>query len=68
MNKPPPLLLIVDIQDRLARTMDQTVLSRVCAQINLLATLADELKIPIFLTEQYPQALWPTLQPLKKIL
>ncbi|MBI2340973.1 MAG: isochorismatase family protein [Deltaproteobacteria bacterium] len=71
MVNPTPknsLLLIIDIQEKLSRAMDQAVLSKVCAQINLLATLADELKIPIFLTEQYPQGLGPTIEPIKKIL
>ncbi|MBI2339591.1 MAG: isochorismatase family protein [Deltaproteobacteria bacterium] len=71
MVNPTPknsLLLIIDIQEKLSRAMDQAVLARVCTQINLLATLADELKIPIFLTEQYPEGLGPTIEPIKKIL
>lgn len=62
------LLLIVDIQERLCKVMNQKVLKKVCSQINLLASLSEDLKIPILLTEQYPEGLGPTIEPIKKIL
>lgn len=62
------LLLIVDIQERLCKIMNQKVLKKVCTQINLLSSLAEEEKIPILLTEQYPEGLGPTIEPVKKIL
>jgi len=62
------VLVIIDIQEKLSRAMDQDVLKRVVSNIDLVATLAEELKIPILLTEQYPEGLGPTISPIKEIL
>ncbi len=62
------VLVIIDIQERLSKVMNQNYLERVCSHIHLLVELADELSIPIILTEQYPQGLGPTIQPIQKIL
>lgn len=62
------VLLIIDIQEKLSRVMDQDVLEKVVSNINLLATLAEELKIPIILTEQYPEGLGPTIGSIREIL
>lgn len=48
--------------------MNQEYLSAVLSNINLLATLAKDLEIPVILTQQYPQGLAPTIGPIKKIL
>lgn len=61
-------LLIIDIQERFSRVMNQDHLKRVTANIDLLATLASELKMPMMLTEQYPQGLGETIPPVKNIL
>lgn len=62
------VLLIIDLQEKLSRVLNQSYLQNVCANINLLTTLAAELKIPVLLTEQYPEGLGPTIEPIKKIL
>lgn len=68
MKSDETLLLIIDIQEKLSRVMDQKILHKVCRNIDLLATLATDVNIPIFLTEQYPKGLGPTIEPIKKIL
>lgn len=68
LQAPQAALLIIDIQEKLSKTMNADYLNRTVVNINLLATLAVELKIPLFLTEQYPQGLGPTIGPIKKIL
>lgn len=62
------LLLIIDIQERLAKVMKPKILDRVVDQTNLLATLAVETDIPIIVTEQYPKGLGITIDPIKQIL
>lgn len=62
------LLLIIDLQERLSHVLDQDILKKVCSNINLLTTLAADQKIPILLTQQYPEGLGPTIEPIKKIL
>ncbi len=62
------LLLIIDLQERLSRVLDQDILKKVCSNINLLATLAFDQKIPIVLTQQYPEGLGSTIEPIQKIL
>lgn len=61
-------LVIIDLQERLSQVLNQDYLKKVCGNIHLLVELADELSIPIILTEQYPQGLGPTIQPIQKIL
>lgn len=62
------LLLIIDIQEKLCRVMNRDYLARICSNINLLTTLSQELSIPLLLTQQYPQGLGPTIEPVQKIL
>lgn len=54
-------LLIIDVQDRLAATMDNEVLARLVRNTNILIEAASALAIPILRTEQYPKGLGPTL-------
>lgn len=61
-------LVIIDLQERLSKVLNQEYLKEVCNNIHLLVLLAHELSIPIILTEQYPQGLGPTIQPITKIL
>jgi nicotinamidase-related amidase len=54
-------LLIIDIQERLAATMDADVLARLVRNTNILIEAATTLAIPILRTEQYPKGLGSTL-------
>lgn len=54
-------LLIIDVQERLAHTMDEDVLAMVVRNTNILSEAATALAIPVLHTEQYPKGLGPTL-------
>lgn len=54
-------LLIIDVQERLARSMDEKVLANLIRHTNILVEAATALDIPIVRTEQYPRGLGPTL-------
>jgi nicotinamidase-related amidase len=54
-------LLIIDIQERLARSMDEDVLDKLLHSTTVLIEAATALGIPILRTEQYPKGLGPTL-------
>jgi nicotinamidase-related amidase len=60
------VIVIVDFQERLAMTMPDR--ENVLKNILKLATAAKVLRIPILLTEQYPQGLGPTVVPLQALL
>lgn len=68
INSEDSLLLIIDLQERLSKVLDQKILKKVVGQIDLLATLASDLKIPLVLTRQYPQGLGQTIKSVQKIL
>jgi nicotinamidase-related amidase len=59
------ILLIVDVQEKLCKAMDEKVLARLTANIDILQQTAAELAIPILATEQYVQGLGETLPELK---
>jgi len=61
-------LVIIDIQEKLMPTMDQAKLSAAVSNIHLLVELAQELNIPIVVTEQYPKGLGKTIPDIIKIL
>jgi nicotinamidase-related amidase len=54
-------LLIIDVQERLAHTMDEDVLDKLVRNTNILIEAATALAIPVLRTEQYPKGLGPTL-------
>jgi len=54
-------LLIVDVQDRLASTMEKAILDQLVRNTNILIEAATALDIPILRTEQYPKGLGPTV-------
>ena len=55
------VLLVVDVQDRLAKAMDQQVFSQLTGNIGILLESAAELKIPVLITEQYVKGLGETV-------
>jgi isochorismate hydrolase len=60
-QSPLSQLLIIDIQERLARTMGEEVLAKLVRNTTILIEAAHALAIPILRTEQYPKGLGPTL-------
>lgn len=60
------VLVIVDFQERLAMTMPER--ENVLRAITKLVAACKILRVPILVTEQYPQGLGPTVAPLKAAL
>ncbi len=62
------LLLVVDVQERLAPAMPQASLERLVSNCRLLLEAARLLHVPVVATEQYPKGLGPTIAPLAEPL
>lgn len=60
------VLLIIDIQERLAPVIEGQ--EDLIGKTAVLVQIADTLHLPIFVTEQYPKGLGPTVAPLKTVL
>lgn len=54
------VLVVIDIQQKLAAAMPKGVRDRVVGEVNTLSTAADVLQIPVLVTEQYPKGLGAT--------
>ncbi len=63
INANDTALLIIDLQERLMKAMKDK--ERVYQNTNLLLATAQQLNIPIILTEQYPKGLGPTVKEIK---
>lgn len=61
-------LLIIDVQERLAASMDATVLQALVRNTTILIEAATALAVPILRTEQYPKGLGTTLPAIAKAL
>jgi nicotinamidase-related amidase len=59
-------LVVIDVQDKLCRTMDEKVLRQLVANAGILMDAAAELRIPVVATEQYVKGLGETVPELKK--
>ena len=68
LNKNDAVLVVIDVQEKLCRVMDEKVLDRLTANIGILQEAARELGIPVVATEQYVKGLGETLAPLKERL
>src|ERR1019366_4986673 len=62
------LLLVVDVQERLATAMPQAAMDRLVSNTLVLLESARLLGIPVVATEQYPKGLGPTVAPLAEKL
>ena len=58
-------LVVIDVQEKLCRAMDEKVLRHMVANAGILMDAAAELKIPTLVTEQYVKGLGETLPELK---
>jgi nicotinamidase-related amidase len=62
------VLVVIDIQDRLAAAMLPAARQAVVRNTQILVRAASCLDIPIFVTEQYPKGLGPTVAELVELL
>lgn len=68
LKKDDLALVVMDVQEKLVRTMDPDEWEFTESKIRLLIETAKEFQIPIFLTEQYPKGLGPTISTISKAL
>jgi len=66
LNRERVALLVVDVQERLWPVMRER--QRLVDRIVIMIKACDLLKIPIFVTEQYPKGLGVTVPPVKQVL
>lgn len=59
------VLVVIDVQEKLCRAMDEKVLERLVRNSTILLEAAKELDIPVVATEQYVKGLGETLPALK---
>jgi len=62
------VLVVIDVQDKLCRAMDEKVLERLTGNIAILQETAREMGIPMVATEQYVKGIGETLCILKEKL
>lgn len=67
-NSENSVLVIIDVQQKLAKAMPDGVRERLNKQIKILLTAAKVLNIPVIVTEQYPKGLGPTESELQENL
>lgn len=61
-------LLVVDIQDRLVPAMPEDALAAVLRNTQIMITAADQLGLPIVVSQQYPKGLGTTARPIEDAL
>ncbi len=62
------VLVVIDVQEKLCKSMDGKVLERLVTNTSILQQAAQEMGIPILATEQYVKGLGETLPALKERL
>jgi nicotinamidase-related amidase len=60
------VLVVIDVQERLCKAMDQQVLASLTASTGVLLESAAELHVPVLVTEQYVKGLGETLPELQQ--
>lgn len=65
LDRNDAVLVVIDVQDKLCRAMDEKVLERLTTNIGILQEAAKELGMPQVATEQYVKGLGETLCVLK---
>ena len=63
-----PVLVVVDIQERLFNAMDAERRDDMVANVKILVSAAHRLGVPVLVTEQYPRGLGRTLPELRALL
>ncbi|WP_243372509.1 isochorismatase family protein [Geotalea sp. SG265] len=62
------VLVVIDVQEKLCKAMDDKVLAKLCTNVSILQEAAAELNLPVLATEQYVKGLGETLPELKEKL
>jgi nicotinamidase-related amidase len=68
LNRQDTLILVIDMQERLAAAIPADALARAVKSARALVLTAREMGIPVLATEQYPSGLGPTLAALREVL
>ena len=63
-----PVLVVVDVQERLFNAMDAERRDDMVANVKILVSAAQRLGVPVLVTEQYPKGLGRTLPELRTLL
>lgn len=63
-----PVLVVVDVQERLFNAMDAERRDDMVANVKILVSAASRLDVPVVVTEQYPRGLGRTLPELRALL
>jgi len=66
LDRSKTVLLVIDVQEKLSRAMDQQVLEKATRNISILLDAAAEMEIPVVATEQYVKGLGETVPALKE--
>ena len=66
LDRAKAVLVVIDVQEKLCVAMDETVLRQLTKHIGILLETAQELSVPVLVTEQYVKGLGPTLAVLKE--
>lgn len=68
LDREKALLVVIDVQEKLCRAMDEKVLEKLTRNITILLEASKELGVPALTTEQYVKGLGETLPELKEKL
>lgn len=66
LERDKAVLVVIDVQERLCAAMDPQVLQGLTKNIGILLEAAQELKVPVLVTEQYVKGLGQTLPELRE--
>ncbi len=68
LDRNSAVLLVIDVQEKLCRTMDSETLEQLTGNVSILLETAKELDIPVLATEQYTRGLGETLPGIREKL
>ncbi len=68
LDRDSAVLLVIDVQEKLCRAMDQEVLRQLTGNVSILLETAKEMNIPVLMTEQYTRGLGETLPEIREKL
>jgi nicotinamidase-related amidase len=66
LDRSKAVLVVIDVQEKLCRAMDENILERLTRNVTILQEAAREMGIPVIATEQYVKGLGETLSCLRE--